>query len=106
LSAKLSRSQQLQVAQTLGEIMLRLQRPNEALPYFQTARRLETAATSRKMLDKKIADVNALLRIQQQNAARQPILHDALDQDRIVRPRLIARATASAQPSTKGGVKQ
>lgn len=105
-SAKLSRSQQVQVAQTLGDLMLRLQRPNEALPYFQTARHLETAAANRKVLDKKIADLKAMVRSQQQNAARQPILHDALDQDRIVRPRLVARAAPATQPSTKGGVKQ
>jgi len=105
-SAKLSRSQQIQVAQTLGDIMLRLQRPNEALPYFQTARHLETTPANRKALDKKIADLKALGRIQQQNAARQPILHQALEQDRIVRPRLVARATSATQSSTKGGVKQ
>jgi hypothetical protein len=101
----LSRLQQIEVAQTLGEIMLRLKRPNEALPYFQTARRLETAPANRRVLDKKIADLKGLIRIQQQNAARQPVLHDALDQDRIVRPRLIARA-ATAQVSNKGGANQ
>jgi cellulose synthase operon protein C len=104
-STKLSRLQQIEVAQTLGEIMLRLKRPNEALPYFQTARRLETAPANRRVLDKKIADLKGLIRIQQQNAARQPVLHDALDQDRIVRPRLIARA-ATAQVSNKGGANQ
>ncbi|HTM18163.1 MAG TPA: hypothetical protein VL135_14720, partial [Terracidiphilus sp.] len=105
-SAKLTRSQQIQVAQTLAEIMLRLKRPTEALPYFQTARRLETAPLNRRVLDKQIAELKSLIRIQQQNAARQPILHPALDQDRIVRPRLIARVAPTAQPSPKGAVKQ
>ncbi|HET8826267.1 MAG TPA: hypothetical protein VFM77_14110, partial [Terriglobales bacterium] len=105
-SAKLTRSQQTQVAQTLGEIMLRLGRPTEALPYFQTARRLEATQPNRKVLDKKIADLKSLIRIQQQNVARQPILHQALDQDRIVRARLTARAISTTQPSIKGGVKQ
>jgi hypothetical protein len=108
VASKLTRSQQVLVAQTLGEILLRLKRPSEALPYFRTARRLETAAANRRLLERRIVDLGTLLRMQQQNAARQPVLHEALEQDRIVRPRLLARAApASSLPSTsKGGVKQ
>ncbi len=106
ITSKLNRSQQIQVAQTLGEILLRLKRPPEALPYFRTARRLETAAANRRRLDRRIADLRSLLRIQQQNAARQPILHEALEQDRIVRPRLLARAAPASSLPGKGGVKQ
>ena len=105
VAQKLTRSQQIQVAQELGEILLHLKRAPEALAYFQTARRLETAAANRRLLGKKIADVKVQLRIQEQNAARQPILHEALEQDRIVRPRLIARAKPSS-PVSKGGVRQ
>jgi tetratricopeptide (TPR) repeat protein len=106
ITSKLTHSQQIQVAQTLGEILLRLKRPPEALSYFRTARRLETAAANRRLLDRKIADLRSLLRIQQQNAARQPVLHEALEQDRIVRPRLLARAAPPISLPGKGGVKQ
>jgi tetratricopeptide (TPR) repeat protein len=106
VASKLTRSQQIQVAQTLGEILVRLKRPSEALPYFRTARRLETATPNRRLLDRRIVDLRTLLRIQQQNAARQPVLHDALEQDRIVRPRLLARAAPASSHPSKGGVKQ
>ena len=50
-----------------------------------------------------LADIKAQLRRQQLNAARQPILHADLEQDRLVRPRLVARAAPVAKPSAKPG---
>jgi hypothetical protein len=106
-AAKLSRVQQAQVAQMIGDTMIRLDRPADAVSYYETARRLESSASARKALRRKIADVRAVLRIQQQNAARQPLLHEALEQDRLVRPKLLARATPVPKATTgKGGVKQ
>ena len=74
------------------------------------ARRSQTSSAARKDLAHQIADLKAALRIQHQNAARQPLLHEALEQDRIVRPRLLARAapaskTVSKTVTAKGGVK-
>jgi cellulose synthase operon protein C len=106
-AAKLSRAQQAQVAQMIGDTMIRLNRLADAISYFQTARQLETSPAVRKTLYRKIADAKASLRIQQQNAARQPILHEPLEQDRVVRPQLIARVTpAPKAAAAKGGVKQ
>jgi len=106
IGSKLSRSHEIEVAQTVGDILLRFKLPSQALPNFQVAWRLETSAAKRKLLDKKIAAVRATLRLQQQNAARQPILHEALEQDRLVRPRLLALAAPLTVPASKGGVKQ
>jgi hypothetical protein len=90
----------------IADTMLRLNRPADALSYYQRARQLEAADTARKTLSRKITDVRALLRIQQQNATGQPILHEPLEQDRIVRPQLTARATPVPKVATsKGGVK-
>jgi hypothetical protein len=87
--------------------MIRLSRLADAVSYYQTAQRLETAPPVRKTLSRKIADTKASLRIQQQNAARQPILHEPLEQDRVVRPQLIARVTPAPKAATsKGGAKQ
>jgi cellulose synthase operon protein C len=106
-AARLSRAQQAQVAQMIGDAMIRLNRLADAVSYYQTARQLETAAAVRKTLYRKITDVKASLRIQQQNAARQPILHEPLEQDRVVRPQLVARVTPGPKATTsKGGVKQ
>jgi hypothetical protein len=107
VSAKLSRAQQAQVAQMIGDTMIRLNRLADAVSYYQTARQLGSAPSVRKTLYRKIADAKASLRIQQQNAARQPILHEPLEQDRVVRPQLIARVTPSPKATTsKGGLKQ
>jgi hypothetical protein len=104
VTTKLTDQQQVEVSQALGEVMLRLKRPSEALPYFQTARRLETGQANRRILNKKIANLKALQQIQRQNEGREPVLHDALEQDRIVRPKLLARNRRADSFSDKGGV--
>jgi cellulose synthase operon protein C len=106
-SGKLSRAQQARVAQMIGDTMIRLNRLADAVSYYQSARQLESTRAVRKILYRKIADAKASLGMQQQNAARQPILHEALEQDRVVRPQLVARATPLSRASTsKGGAKQ
>jgi len=90
----------------IGETMARLNRLSDAVSYFEIARRSQTSAAARKELAHKIADLKATVRMQHQNAARQPLLHEALEQDRIVRPRLLARAAPVTKTvTTKGGVK-
>src|SRR5579862_4378249 len=100
-TTKLSRAQQSEVAGMIGDAMTRLGRTAEALPYYQSARRLETSAEIRKALSRKIAGAKSVLRILHQNAARQPLLHEALEQDRVVRPRLLARSTPVPKADAK-----
>jgi tetratricopeptide (TPR) repeat protein len=100
---KLPPAQQAQLAQAVGLIFVRLQRFSEALGYLQAARTLEKNPARRKVLVGEISDVKARLRRQQLNAARQPILHAELEQDRLVRPRLVAHATPSAKPAATSG---
>jgi cellulose synthase operon protein C len=105
-SLRLSHTQQAQVAQLVGDTMVRLGRLSDAVSYLEIARHFQTSAALRKQLALKIADLKATLKIQHQNAARQPLLHEALEQDRVVRPRLLARtAPAPKTRTTKGGVK-
>jgi hypothetical protein len=92
----LTPSQRSKAARTLADVMVRLQRPGEAVTYFQIARKSEKSAAIRKQIDSKINDLRAQLRRQQLNASRRPVLHDALEQDRVVRPRLLARTVPSA----------
>jgi predicted Zn-dependent protease len=106
-AAKLSHAQQAQVAQLIGDTMSRLNRLADAAAYYDSARRVESSPASRKALLRKIADTKAALRIQHQNAARQPLLHEALEQDRVVRPRLAARAAPAPKAgAAQGGVKR
>ncbi len=99
-SSRFSRAQQAQVAQMIGETMARLNRLSEAVSYFEIARRSHSSPAARKDLARRIADLKAALRIEQQNAARQPLLHEALEQDRIIRPRLLARAAPAPKAAT------
>jgi hypothetical protein len=105
--SQLTRAQRARVSQLIGDTMTRLSRFPDALSYYQAAHGLETSASARKALNRKIAETKSVLRIQRENAARQPLLHEALEQDRVVRPRLLARVMpASAAAGAKGGAKQ
>ncbi|MBS1852927.1 MAG: tetratricopeptide repeat protein [Acidobacteria bacterium] len=95
---KIAAAQQAQLAWDVGRTMIRVGRGNEALPYLQFARRMEKTPAKRKQMDTQLADVREQLRRKQINAGRQPILHEALDQDRVVRPRLVAKAAPPLKP--------
>jgi len=86
--------------------MIRLDRLDESLRYLRIARKLERVPARRKEISSTIAEVSARLRRQRLNAARQPILHEALEQDRLVRPRLLARSVPPAQETVKGGTRK
>ena len=101
--AKLPPAQQAQLAWAVGDVMARLNRLNEALPYLELAQKLEKVASRRKEISGRISDVKSGLRREQLNAARQPIPHEGLEQDRLVRPRLVARAAPPAKASARGG---
>ncbi len=106
-AAKLSRAQQAQVAHLIGDTMSRLNRLADAAAYYDSARRVESSPAARKILLRKITEAKAALRIQHLNAARQPLLHEALEQDRVVRPKLLARVVpASKTAAARGGMKQ
>ncbi len=103
--AQLTQTQKVRVIREIAETMQRVGRFADALSYYQSARRWETTDTARKQLLRRINDMKEILRTQQENAARRPLLHEDLEQDRVVRPRLVAK-TASASSTTRGGVEQ
>jgi hypothetical protein len=94
-------SQQAQLAFEVALAMLRLERLDESAKFLQIAQKLEKSPDKRITLQ--LLDIRTRLRRQRTNAARQPILHAALEQDRLVRPRLVARAPA--KPRVKAGGK-
>jgi tetratricopeptide (TPR) repeat protein len=103
---QLSPAQRSHVAKLIADMMVRVGRFSDALSYYQMARSLETSAENRKQLTGRIADMKAILKIQRENAARQPLLHEALEQDRVVRPKLLARSGPTNTATGKGGAKQ
>jgi predicted Zn-dependent protease len=96
--------QRAKIARAVGDTMLRLNRLDDALAYLESARRFEMSAPMRQELRAKITDVKAALRTQRENAARQPLLHAALEQDRMVRPRLMARSGHGTKVTGRRGV--
>ncbi len=102
-AAKLSPAEQAQISLAVSNALVRLHRWSEALPYLQPAQKLEKAPALRKEIAGKLADVRTVLRRERLNLARQPILHQELEQDRVVRPRLVARAATPGKASTTGG---
>jgi len=103
--SSLPRAQQLQLAQSVGLVLMRLHRFPDALAYFRAAQKLEKSPAGRKEIAGQIDDVKARLLRDQLNAARQPILHAVLEQDRLVRPRLVAASAPSTEPVAKPGEK-
>jgi hypothetical protein len=102
--AQLPRSQQAHVFAMAGDAFARLGRTGDALSHYQTARSLEKTAIIRKDLRVKITAMKSILSTERENAARQPILHEALEQDRVVRPRLLAKGTSTPPANVgKGG---
>ena len=103
---KLPIAQQAQVARTLGESDDQTQSPgrSSALP----AGRSETGNGASRSQGNQQRDHGGKCPAARQrlNAARQPILHEALEQDRLVRPRLLARSAPPAKASAKGGTKE
>ncbi|HKV77206.1 MAG TPA: hypothetical protein VJP02_03660 [Candidatus Sulfotelmatobacter sp.] len=102
---QLSPAQRARVLKLIADTMARVGRFPDALSYYQTARNLETSAENHKQLNRRIAEMKSILNIQHQNAARQPLLHEALEQDRVVRPKLLARSAPTNAATGKGGAK-
>jgi hypothetical protein len=101
----LSPAQRARVSKLIADAMARVGRTTDALAFYQRARSLETSAENRQLLNRRIAEIKSVLRIQHANAARQPLLHEALEQDRVVRPRLMAHSIPLSTIAPKGGLK-
>ena len=104
-ATKLSPAEQAEISLVVANAQVRLHRWNEALPYLQLAQKLEKVPARRKEITGKLAEVRTVLRRERLNLARQPILHQELEQDRVVRPRLVARAATPAKANATGGQK-
>ena len=99
---QMPKPEQARIAQLIGDTMNQVGRIEDALSYYQTARNLEASARTRKALNRKISEARRTLRIQRDNMARQPLLHEALEQDRVVRPKLTLRTPEVAIEMSSG----
>ena len=102
-AGKLPPTQQAQIARRVSLALARLSRLGEALAYMQVALNLEKTPPMKKEIAGELADIKAQFRRQELNAARQPILHADLEQGRLVRPRVVAKAAPATKLSGKPG---
>jgi tetratricopeptide (TPR) repeat protein len=103
IPAGLTAAQWPEIAASVGETMARLDRLNDALRYLNAALRLERAAPRLKELNDEIVLARGQLRREETNLARAPILHEALEQQRVVRPRLVAQQAAPPPAAAERG---
>jgi hypothetical protein len=96
-------AQKAQLAYALGKSYLRLADYQKALQYFLTAKSLEGSKTTKAEIDKSIASVRATMKRIASNDLRMPIVHVELEQERVVRPRLVevARVLPKSPPATR-----
>jgi len=100
----LSPAEKTRIAADLAIAEEHLGRLREAAQHFQIAKRLETNADRRKLAHRNFVRVSAEVDRQAKDAARRPVIHNALEQDRVVRPRLIALSNAAnAVPASAEG---
>jgi predicted Zn-dependent protease len=95
----LSPAEESRLAETVGRLLLRQHRTAEALTYFQGAQDREAKPARRKYLSGEIRNAKSILRREQKNVERQPTLYPELEQNHLVRPRLLA---GTAQSKSEG----
>jgi predicted Zn-dependent protease len=94
---KIPEAEQAAVAAEFATVLERLNLPN-VTQYLQIAIHLEPTAARRAELRGHLAAVRAANKRLSENAARRPIVHDALEQDCPVRPQLVAQALEKITP--------
>jgi hypothetical protein len=96
-------AERAQLAHEVATVMVRLERWQQAQGYLEAAQKLEKSPAERKRISAELAGVRRRVRLQRENAARRPVLHEALEQDRLVRPRLLAAGLAGKTAGKTGG---
>jgi hypothetical protein len=92
------------LAADLGEAFEGLNMNDQAFRYFRLAYKLETSQDKKKKLQAKVTRLRDEIDRTSRNDFRRPVVHPALEQDRVVRPRLLAKtapATPAAQPERR-----
>jgi tetratricopeptide (TPR) repeat protein len=96
-------AQKAEVIREIGMAFEKLGELPEALPQFREASRLEPATAKKKQIDQEMRRIRAILDRSTENNGRQPQIHEALEQNNVVRPRLTA-ATPVRQRAAMQGV--
>lgn len=87
------------LAAQLGEAFAGLTMNDQGLRYSRLAYRLEKSEDKKKILQARVTALRTQINRDATNAARQPSIHPALEQDHVVRPRLVAKAPPAPKAS-------
>jgi tetratricopeptide (TPR) repeat protein len=85
---KLSAAERAEISRDLGLALEKTNSVNQALPFLQTAYRLEPDPARKTAINKEVQQIRLLQRRRAANRTRQPDVHSALEQEHTVRPRL------------------
>jgi len=88
-----SDAENLRIATDLAAVTENLDRLEDAVRYLVAAEKLEPAESTRHKIQAHIVQLRAELSRRATNASRIPVIHTQLEQDRLVRPRLLAQSS-------------
>jgi hypothetical protein len=91
----LSVKERAEITRDLGLAYEKINSLNQALPYLRRAYRLETDAVVKTQINKEVQQIRTTQRRRTTNLARQPVIHAELEQEHVVRPRLMDAAASS-----------
>ncbi len=91
-----------EVASGVGLAFEKIGDLSHAIEYLRIAYKLETVPAQKAQINHKIEELRSLVRRKVENTARQPMIHDEVEQDHLVRPRLVVNTTAPALSRSTG----
>ncbi len=110
LLAETGSGERVTLAAAVAKVYWNLGDLEAALKYYRAALHLKPSDAAQTEITKNISAIRTVVRRNANNAQRMPVIHQAIDQEHLVRPRLLAGAKAPppAKPEhrTKGGLAQ
>ena len=100
---KVSAEEKPALAAQVAEVLEKLHQLSESSKYWTIAVALAPAGSSRDEFQSRLNRVKAHIRLEQQDAARRPVVSEHLEQKVTVRPRLAATPGIADAPAQDGG---
>jgi hypothetical protein len=91
-------SEKAAVASGVGVAFERIGDLPHALEYLVIAYKLETVPEQKTQTAHKLEEIRGMIRRNNENVTRQPFIHNEVEQDHLVRPKLVVNTTAPALP--------
>ena len=98
-----SNAERLRIAIEMATVTENVNRLEDAVRYLVAAEKLEHDATLRMEIHRHVGQLRSELARRAANASRIPVIHRQLEQDRLVRPGLVAQSSPREKSSEKSG---